>query len=145
MAVVRYNPWGVTELQNEINRVFRAFGDTDTSGATAAWMPSADIVEYDDRFQLYVDLPGVETNAVEVTLESGVLTISGERSLPSMPDEEHVVHVRSERGQGRFHRRFILPDIVNADAVKATGRNGVLEISIPKHAKALPRRIKVAA
>lgn len=146
MSLVRYNPWqGITDLQNEINRVFRSFGDLDSSGATAHWVPNVDILEYDDRFQLFVDLPGVEANAVDVTLENGVLTISGERSLPKTPDEENVVNYRSERGHGRFYRRFILPDIVDAEAVKASDRNGVLEISIPKHAKALPRRIKVAA
>jgi hypothetical protein len=56
MEMVRYNPWGVSELQNEINRVLRTWGDRDSSGATAAWVPSADILEYDQRFQLFVDL-----------------------------------------------------------------------------------------
>ncbi len=56
-----------------------------------------------------------------------------------------MVNRRSERGHGRFYRRFILPYTVDADKVKATDRHGVLEISIPKQAKAQPRRIKVAA
>jgi HSP20 family protein len=142
MSLVRYNPFN--ELQNEINRVFRSWGDTESSGATAAWVPTADILEYDDRFQIYVDLPGVRASDVDVTLESGVLSISGQRSRLSASDE-HVVSYRTERGHGQFHRRFILPDIVDADGVKATDRDGVLEISVPKHAKAMPRRIKVAA
>lgn len=142
MSLVRYNPFN--ELQNEINRVFRSLSDMDSSGATASWVPTADILEYDDRFQIYVDLPGVRASDVDVTLESGVLTISGERSQTAAQDER-VVNYRTERGHGRFHRRFILPDIVDADGVKATDRDGVLEISVPKHAKAMPRRIKVAA
>ena len=82
---------------------------------------------------------------VEVTLEGGVLTITGERFVQAEKADENIVRRRAERGAGRFYRRFILPDTVDAEKVKATGRNGVLEILIPKQAKALPRRIKVAA
>lgn len=145
MAMVRYNPLGIGELQNEINRLFNVWGDTESSGATAGWVPTVDILEFDNRFQLYVDLPGVDPKAVELTLESGVLTISGERTLPAAPGGEQVVTRRSERGHGRFYRRFILPETVETENVEATDRNGVLEISIPKQAKAQPRRIKVAA
>lgn len=145
MAMVRYNPWGVGELQNEINRLFRTWGDTDSTGVTADWVPTVDISEFDDRFQLFVDLPGVAPEAVDITLDNSVLTISGERYFPAAPEGEQMTTHRNERGQGRFHRRFILPDTVDADKVKATDRNGVLEISIPKQAKAQPRRIKVAA
>ena len=145
MQMVRYNPWGVGELQNEINRLFTNWGDSESSSATATWMPTVDIHEYDTRFQLFVDLPGIDPGAVNITLDNGVLTISGERSFPSVPEGEQMVTRRSERGQGAFHRRFILPETVDADKVKATDHNGVLEISIPKQAKAQPRRIKVAA
>lgn len=145
MALVRYNPWGVGELQNEINRLFSNWSDNESSGATADWVPTVDIQEFDNRFQLYVDVPGVEPDNVEITLDHGVLTISGHRTLPAAPESDQAVNRRSERGQGRFYRRFILPDTVDADNVKATDRFGVLEISIPKQAKAQPRRIKVAA
>ena len=145
MQTVRYNPLGVNELQSEINRLFGNLGDTQSSGATSGWRPNVDIHEYDNRFQLFVDLPGVDPGAVEITLDNGVLTISGERGLPGAPDGEEIVNRRLERGQGRFHRRFILPDTVDADKVRATDRNGVLEIAIPKQAKAQPRRIEVAA
>lgn len=145
MQMVRYNPWGVSELQNEINRLFSNWGDSESSAATAGWVPTVDIQEFDDRFQLFVDLPGVEPRAVDITLDNGVLTISGERNFPQVPEGEQMINRRSERGQGKFHRRFILPETVDADKVKASDRNGVLEISIPKQAKAQPRRIKVAA
>ncbi len=145
MQMVRYNPWGVGELQNQINRLFSDWDDTDSSGATAGWVPTVDIQEFDSRFRLYVDVPGVNPDDVEITLDSGVLTISGERDRPPVPEGEQMVNRRSERGHGQFHRRFILPDTVDADNVKASDRNGVLEISIPKQAKAQPRRIKVAA
>ena len=145
MEMVRYNPWGVGELQNQINRLFQDWDDTDSSGATAGWRPTVDIQEFDSHFQLYVDVPGVNPSDVDITLDNGVLTISGERDRPSVPEGEQMINRRSERGHGQFHRRFILPDTVDADNVKASGGNGVLEISIPKQAKAQPRRIKVTA
>lgn len=149
MAVVRYDPFymsqGMNQLHNEINRIFSNWGDTESTGATASWVPTADIHEYDDRFQLYIDLPGVDPSAVDITLERGVLTISGERTAPAPTEGEQMVQRRIERGHGRFHRRFILPDSVDAEKVKATDRNGVLEVTIPKQRKAQPRRIKVAA
>jgi HSP20 family protein len=149
MALVRYDPFytepGMNQLRSEINRIFSHWGDTESSGATAGWVPTADIHEYDDRFRLFVDLPGVDPSAVDITLERGVLTISGERSPPADTAGEQMVQRRVERGHGHFHRRFILPDSVDAENVKATGQNGVLEVSIPKQQKAKPRRIKVAA
>jgi HSP20 family protein len=145
MNMVRYTPWGFGDLQREINRLFNNWDDPESSAATAGWVPSVDIQEFDTRFQLYVDLPGVDPDTVDITLDNSVLTISGERSSPAAPEDQQMVNRRTERGHGRFHRRFILPDTVDADNVKATGRHGVLEISIPKQAKAQPRRIKVAA
>ncbi len=147
MSLIRYEPWSlVSQLQDEINRVFSSIASSDSSAATAAWVPAVDITEYPDRFELAVDLPGVDPDKVDLTLEDGVLTISGERTVDGHGKErDEAVRRRVERGYGRFYRRFILPDIADADGVKARGRNGVLEISIPKQAKSLPRRIKVAA
>jgi HSP20 family protein len=145
MNKVPYEPWSYGQLQNEINRLFSSLGDTESSGATATWMPAVDIHEYDNRFNLFVDLPGVDPKAVDITLDNSVLTITGERPASSAADDERVARRRLERGYGRFYRRFILPDTVDAENVKATERNGVLEIAIPKQAKAQPRRINVAA
>jgi HSP20 family protein len=145
MAIVRYNPYGgVSALQSEINRLFSSFGDNESTGATASWVPNVDIEEYTDRFHLYVDLPGVNPADVEITLDNGVLTISGERRFAAEAAEQKL-NRRVERVQGQFYRRFALPDTVDADNVRATGVNGVLEIRIPKQAKAQPRRIEVAA
>jgi len=145
MAMVRYNPFGMGELQNEINRLFTNMGESDSSGATAHWMPKVDIQEFEDRFQLFVDLPGVNPKEVEITLDGGVLNISGERQDLMSTSDGEVLNRRSERGQGRFYRRFILPDTIDTDNVNAKGVNGVLEISIQKQDKAQPRRIEVAA
>lgn len=146
MSLVHYDPWnGMRQLQDDINRLFSSWSTNDSSGVTADWIPNVDINEFEDRFQLFVDVPGVDPKEVEITLESGVLTITGERFMQAAREDETVVRRRTERGSGRFFRRFILPETVDADKVKATDRHGVLEILIPKQAKALPRRIKVAA
>jgi len=146
MSLVHYDPWnGMRQLQDDINRLFSSWSTNDSSGVTADWVPNVDINEFEDRFQLFVDVPGVDPKEVEITLESGVLTISGERFMQAEKETENLVHRRTERGSGRFYRRFILPDTVDADNVKASDRHGVLEILIPKQAKAQPRRIEVAA
>ena len=146
MSLVRYEPlFSVRQLQDDINRLFSGWSTNDSSGVTADWVPSVDINEFDDKFQLFVDVPGVDPKDVEITLEAGVLTITGKRFAQAEKADENVVSRRAERGTGRFYRRFILPETVDADKVKATDRHGVLEIMIPKQAKAQPRRIKVAA
>jgi HSP20 family protein len=146
MSLVKYEPWyGAQQLQDDINRLFSGWNTNDSSGVTADWVPTVDINEFDGKFQLYVDLPGVDPKDVEITLESGVLTITGERFMQAEKTDEKVISRRTERGSGRFYRRFILPDTVDADNVKAVDRHGVLEILIPKQAKAQPRRIEVAA
>jgi len=144
MALVRHEPWSLmAKLHNDINRSFNDWSGDDSSAATADWVPASDIEEFSDRFELFVDLPGVAAKEVEITLEAGVLTLAGERS--AVRSTESVVHARRERGTGRFHRRFILPDTVNPERVTARERDGVLEVTIPKHPKAQPKRIKVAA
>ena len=147
MAITRYEPWTVvSQLQNEINRVFGNLQDTESSSATAEWVPAVDIREYADRFELLADIPGVDPKQVEITLDNSVLTLSGERrdeASGADNGQNALQQQRRERHLGRFHRRFILPDTADAEKVTAAGRNGVLEITIGKHAKAQPRRISV--
>jgi HSP20 family protein len=147
MAITRYEPWNVvSQLQNEINRVFGNLNETEGSSATSEWSPAVDVREYPDRFQLLLDVPGVEPKDVEITLDNGVLTVSGNRSQEksaSTNGTDQVQQQRIERPTGGFHRRFILPDTADAENVNAAGRNGVLEIVIRKQPKAQPRRITV--
>jgi HSP20 family protein len=136
----------MAELHGRLQRMFDTLprhDRDDSSAATADWVPAADIQEFADRFVLQVDLPGVDPESVELTLDRGVLTLAGERRRRARGED--AARERRERGLGRFHRRFILPDTVDADGVRASGRLGVLEIEIPKQPKAQPRRIEVAA
>jgi HSP20 family protein len=145
MTLIRYEPWSVlNQLHGQMNRLFEGQLDRDaaTSGATADWIPQADIEEYADRFVLKLDVPGVDLAAIEITLDKGVLSLSGERVKDAAGKD--VQRSRVERAHGRFHRRFTLPDTVDAAGVHATGRNGIVEVTIPKQPKAQPRRIQVA-
>lgn len=145
--MARQNPWNLMpRLQEELKRFYGDTQEVDSSSATAAWIPAVDIFEYASRFEIYVDVPGVDPNEVELTLEGGVLTISGNKPEPTQArDSEGREHQRVERNQGRFYRRFLLPDTVDSDKVNASGKNGVLVIAIPKQSKALPRRIQIGS
>lgn len=146
-SVTRQDYWNVVpKLQDEINRLFGNVRENDSSSATATWIPPVDIHEYTDRFELYVDLPGVDPAKVELTLDGGILTLSGERSeSPTGKRGEEAQARRTERGLGSFHRRFVLPDTVDDEKVNASGKNGVLTVTIPKQAKSMPRRIQIGA
>ena len=146
MNMSRYEPWTVlNQLQRHLNTYLdgeRSSDDNASSSATADWIPPADIEEYTDRFVLKIDIPGVDPNTVDITLDQGVLSVGGNRGRDAA--ERDVQRVRNERPDGRFHRRFSLPETVDSNAVRAAGKNGVLQIVIPKQPKAQPQRIKVA-
>jgi HSP20 family protein len=101
-----------------------------------------DIEEYADKFVLTADVPGVDLKSVDVTLEKGVLTLSGSREKAA--ENSGVEARRIERTNGRFFRRFSLPDTVDGEAVTAKAANGVLEVVIPKRPQSQPRKIAVA-
>jgi HSP20 family protein len=105
MALVQYRESSLPliQLRDEINRLFNSVGDADTSGATASWIPAVDISEYQDRFELSVDLPGVSPEAVEIELANGVLTLSGERRSEKAVDNKEHSATRIERATGRFY------------------------------------------
>jgi HSP20 family protein len=74
-------------------------------------------------------------------MEKGILSIKGERKAETT--EQNGKLTRTERSHGLFYRRFALPDVANADGIQASGKNGVLEVSIPKRPEVAPRRINV--
>ena len=149
MNVVRYEPWGLLRrFQDDVNQLFGESrlvngGEGDRSSiVTSNWAPAVDIKEENERFVLKADIPGVAPSDIEVTMEDGVLTIKGERRHES--EEDANGYKRIERSFGTFYRRFSLPDSANAERVTAKGKDGVLEIVIPKHEKVQPRRITVS-
>ena len=131
-------------LQDELQQVFeRFFGEQETDSSsvvTSQWVPRVDIKEEANRFVIFADLPGVDPSTIEIDMDKGVLSIKGERKTDAAEGERWS---RNERAHGVFYRRFALPDSANPDGIAASGRNGVLEISIPKRPEASPRRINV--
>jgi HSP20 family protein len=143
MSLTRHNPWSVfDQLQRELNMPMTKF-DTEDNGniATANWAPAVDIKEDDKAFTLLADIPGVDPDEIEVTMDKGVLTIKGERQSEKKTEEEN--YKRVERQYGVFYRRFTLPDSANAEAIEAQSEHGVLKITIPKQEVAQSRRISV--
>ena len=146
MSLMRYEPWSlISQLQNEMARAM-AKDSSQTESAennvvTSDWTPAVDIKEENDRFLIAADIPGVEAKDIDVHMESGMLTLRGQRNFESSTEREG--YKRVERARGSFYRRFSLPDTADADRISAKCANGVLEIVIPKHEKVQPRKITV--
>ncbi|MBK6658804.1 MAG: Hsp20/alpha crystallin family protein [Proteobacteria bacterium] len=148
MRTTIYEPFStIRRLQDEMNRAFGGAltnSDDNSTSAVSHWVPAVDIHEEQDRYVISADVPGVNPEAIEVSMENGVLTISGERR--SERSEERAGGARRvERLYGNFYRRFALPDSVDAENVEARSVNGVLEVVIPKKAQVQPKKIKVGA
>lgn len=135
MNLIRYQPWDL------VDQFFNGRGYSGEPSTLSAWTPRVDIKEEAERFLIRADVPGVDPRDIEVSLENGVLTVSGERKTES--HEEQDGWSRVERHSGRFQRSFTLPDTVDAAGVSAKGEHGVLEIVIPKLAKVKAKKIEV--
>jgi HSP20 family protein len=146
MNINRFEPWSLFDaLQRDFDRMsgrrIGYAGADDNGHSVADWVPAVDIVEEKDRFVLRADVPGVNPDDIDVSMENGVLSVSGQRLEESSEETEGVR--RLERISGRFYRRFSLPDTANADEISATSTNGILEVVIPKQPEVKARRITV--
>ena len=125
----------------EIDRVFDAFfGQTDQG---RRWVPPIDLVEAEDHFMLKADLPGLTESDVNIEVQDGTLTISGERSAEH--EQREKGWYRIERSFGSFNRSLTLPDGVDPDGISARFEHGVLEVNIPKPEERKPRRISISS
>jgi HSP20 family protein len=145
MTVLRWDPFqDMLSLQDEMNRVFdRAFGQTTRDQGGRAWAPALDIAERKDAYLVSVELPGVNPDDIDVTLENNLLSIQGERRRRQDSADEQVHRV--ERAYGTFRRAVSLPTTVQADAIQASYEHGVLQLLVPKAEEAKPRKIAIAA
>jgi len=132
---------GFPELRFDMDRLF---GDL-LSRRTLDWdraVPAADLFETDDEFVVEMDLPGFAKDEVDVTVEQGVLTVSGEHKTDSDKDGQ-TFHLR-ERVTNQFTRSFSVPQSIEAGKVAAKFDNGVLRVTLPKAPEAKARRIEVS-
>jgi HSP20 family protein len=131
------------DIQSEVNRAFDAyFGRQARPGAMdQVWAPAVDIYETKDDLVVTAELPGVKEKDVHLSIVGDVLSLRGQRVLDNQVKEEN--YHRIERWTGSFERHIQLPIRVQADRVRATYRDGVLEIRLPKVEEVKPREIKI--
>jgi HSP20 family protein len=153
MAMTRWRPFGSTtgqwesglgDIQTEVNKLFDTFFGRPTSygGHERMWAPVVDLYETKDELVVSCDLPGVRDKEVHVSITGDVLTIRGERVLPTGESKDESYH-RLERWYGKFERHVQLPMAVQSDKVQASYRDGVLEIRLPKVEEIKPKEIKI--
>jgi HSP20 family protein len=141
--LVRRNFPAFEEFPSSVKLFDEAFNRFFTEPAEARpWSPSVDILENENELLLTADLPGVSMKDIDVRIEDGTLTLSGERKFEKASDKGG--YHRIERSYGSFKRYFSLPESVDAEKVGAAYENGVLKVTLPKKELAKPRSIKVA-
>ena len=143
-AVERWEPFrNVNDIQGEMNRLFDSFFGRPATVAACErmWAPLVDMYETKDDLFVTLELPGVREKDVHVSITGDMLTVKGERRFES--DVKDEGYYRLERVYGKFERSMPLPIPVQADKVKATYRDGVLEIRLPKVEEVKPKEIKI--
>jgi len=152
MSLIRYQSpelttWSpfdrLATLREEVNRLLD--GDmaavSRESGLFSGWNPALDVHQDKDNVYVKVELPGMKKEEIDISLHEGMLTISGERKQESEVNEGDTF--RSERFFGRFHRTVTLPTMVDGSRVKATYKDGILTVELPKAEEAKPKQIQV--
>ncbi len=146
VSVERWDPFrNMSDIHGEVNRVFDSFlARPSVSGAGSAvptWAPVLDMHETKDEVVLNFELPGVSDKDVSLSITGDLLTLKGERTANHELKDENAY--RAERIYGKFERSVQLPMPVQADKVKATYRDGVLEVKLPKADEVKPKAIKI--
>ncbi len=145
MAIVKWDPW--QEIEDMFDRYTHAVGwprkfrQAGELVPSPDWSPRVDIAETPQAFTLKAEIPSVEKDDVKITIEGGMVTLSGERRQEK--EEKDKTFHRIERFYGSFSRSFSLPDNIDAAAAKATFKDGVLTLDIPKTEAAKPKGIEV--
>ena len=109
--------------------------------ALVEWVPVVDVMETDEEFQIRAELAGVEKHHVKLSVEKGVLVISGHREQEK--EEKGKRYHKIERAYGSFARSFTMPDSVDEEKITAEFKNGMLTVRLPKSEKARPKSIEV--
>lgn len=142
MALIRWQPRDTFSVNREIDSLVNQFwGDVGHRNGQGGY-PKVDIVENENAFVLHAELPGLNREDINVSLEDGVLTLSGERKVEGEKEDQGYVY--RERSFGSFKRSFRLGKEVQADTISATYKDGVLEVTMPKSEEVKPRQIEVA-
>ena len=146
MTLIKWTPKPLNvfdEMDDMISSVFKNDWNFPVRG-NRNWSPAVDVKESDASFTLTADIPGLTKKDIKINVANGRLSISGERTYET--DQENDNYHYRERRFGTFDRSFKLPDTVDEEKISASFKNGILNISLPKHANILPkeREIKVS-
>jgi len=145
MTIVRWRPLSeMDNIRRELDRRFDRFYrtlDEDSEGICECY-PLVDIKETKDEFVIYAELPGISKDDVKINIADDILTISGEKKEEAKQDG-HTYH-RIERTYGKFQRNFTLPVHIQADKVRATFKNGILTITLPKKEEVKPKEVSIS-
>jgi len=143
----RWDPFRqLSTLRNEIDRLFEEPFSAPGEGMQpfmSGWSPALDVFEDKDNVFVKAELPGMKKEEIEISLHGDVLTLSGERK-EEQKYHEGEIH-RSERFVGKFQRTITLPTPVEVDKVKASYKDGILTVTLPKSEEAKPKQIPVKA
>jgi len=131
-----------TNLRNELDRLFEFSWPSRDSGLFGGWSPALDVYDSKDAFEVTCELPGMKKEDIDISVNEGILTISGERKQELEQQEGQTF--RSERYFGKFQRSVTLPAAVNAEKVTASYKDGVLRVALPKAEEAKARHIEVS-
>jgi HSP20 family protein len=139
-----WKPFEFDRLRKEMDRVWDSFFEGRPSRRTreeGEWLPSLDVSETKSDLVVKAELPGMEAKDIEISLNEGLLTIKGEKKQEREEKEEgyHLI----ERSYGTFTRSIRLPKDVQSDKIKASFKNGVLKVILPKSEEAKKKEIKI--
>ena len=144
--VARWSPLQqLSTLRNEIDRLFEepfSFWGA-TQPFMSGWSPALDVFEDKDNLVVKAELPGMKKEDIEISLHDNVLSLSGERK-EEQKHHQGEIH-RSERFVGKFQRTFSLPTPVEAEKVKASYKDGILTVTLPKTEASKPKQIEIKA
>ena len=148
MELLRWEPFeSLNRAQYRINDLFEGTYDRPRlphihTSSCGVWYPPVDVLESKDFYLIRAELPGMKKEDFNLELENGILTLSAERKFEEPKDEAEYHTI--ERVTGKFSRSFHLPQAIKHDGIKATYRDGILEVHVPKAEEAKPRQITVS-
>jgi len=145
MDLVRWRPFrDLATMQEEMNSLFDRLFDRFPERkdiSEGIWSPCVDISETKDDLVITAEIPGMKKDDIKISLNDNILTLKGEKRQEKVVDEEN--YHRIERSYGALHRSFTLPTTVQQDRVKASYKDGVLQITLPKAEEAKPKEIAI--
>ena len=131
----------LTNIRDEINRLFESPLENGGSSVFNSWAPALDVYEDNENVIVRAELPGMKKEDIDISLHDNVITVSGERKNEKKYEGGRTS--REERFFGRFTRSITLPKQVNANGVKASYKDGLLTVTLPKAEEAKPRQIQI--